>query len=301
MTLGINFLIKGRRLPLDGITRFTAGANTDALKDLKVGSPTINSLNAYTDAQPTRANVYGTIPYQNAAFRVGLSAEGKDADFDDFVKDRNLLVTVFQTCKFVGYITIVGHAMGRSCSFGRKMLRRVDDRWSRYTTMIETSGPNYQKPFDGLVPNERSVYPGLSFSDGRLNFQANMVNHVNVTYSATGVQQIANAMAAIGMQAKQTPPSTLSVSIAGATQIQPGATCTWDAPTSGGNPPYSYQWTASQMAPSYGYDVNFTASKDAGSFATSWPLKVVVTDAVGATRDAEVTVYETASAGVCAF
>lgn len=299
MTLGINFLLRGRRLPLEAIPRFTAGANTDALKDLKVGSPTINSLNAYTGDQPTRANVYGTIPHQNAAFRVGLSAENRDADFADLVRDRNNLVTVFQTCKFIGYVTIIGHAMGRSCSFGRKMLRRVDDRWGWYTTMVATSGPNHQRPFDGLVPNERSVYPGLPFSDGRLNFQANMVNHSNITYSAVGVQQIANAMAAIGMQVVQPPPSSLSVSISGPTRIQPGATCTWDAPTSGGSPPYSYQWTNDgQLA---GSSYSYTGSKAWGSSSSWFSLKVSVTDAAGTIRDAEITVYVDSSAGICAF
>lgn len=230
---------------------------------------------------------------------VGTRLRPARRSLDDLVKDRNTLVTVFQTCKFIGYITIVGHAMGRSCSFGRKMLRRVDDRWGRYATMVETQGPNYQRPFDGLVPNERSVYPGLSFTDGRLNFQANMANHSNITYSSVGVQQIANAMAAIGMQVVQPPPSTLSVSIAGPTQIQPGATCTWDAPTSGGSPPYSYQWT-NDWQPA-GNDYYYTGSKDWGSSNSWFRLKVSVTDGAGAIRDAEVTVYEDSSARICAM
>ncbi|MEX1186630.1 MAG: alpha/beta fold hydrolase [Gemmatimonadaceae bacterium] len=299
MTGYISYIIAGSRLPLDQITQFIEGAESDALYDLKVGSTTILNLNGYTSDQPSRANVYGTIPHQNAVFRMGLSSQGSDAEFAQFVKDRNTLVTVFQTCKFIGYITIIGHVAGRQCSYARKMLRRVDDRWGRYATMIETQGTNYQRPFDGLVPNERSVYPGLSFSDRRLNFQANMANHSNITYSSVGVQQIANAMAAIGMQVVQPPPSTLSISIAGPTQIQPGATCTWDAPTSGGSPPYSYQWTnAGQPA---GNDYYYTGSKDWGDSNSWFIVAVSVTDAAGAIRDAEVTVYETSSAGICAF
>lgn len=207
MTLGINFLIKGRRLPLEAITEYTAKGNSDALQDMRVGSATINDLDGYTSDQPARANVYGTIPHQHAAFRMGLSAQGNDGDFAAFVKDRNLLVTVFQTCKFVGYLSIIAHPIGRRCSLGRKMLRRVDDRWSLYTThVVGTSGATYQPPFDGLVPNARSVYPGLPFSDTRFNFQAYMANHNNISYSAVGVQQIANAMAAIGMQVVEQPP-----------------------------------------------------------------------------------------------
>jgi subtilisin family serine protease len=111
---------------------------------------------------------------------------------------------------------------------------------------------------------------------------------------------ILDAAEAVGVQPPP-PPPPISVSIDGPTQIQPSATCTWYAVVGNGTPPYSYQWTASQMAPSYGYDYYFTASKDAGSFATSWPLKVVVTDAVGGTGEHEITVYENPSAMVCPF
>lgn len=99
------------------------------------------------------------------------------------------------------------------------------------------------------------------------------------------------------------PPPTysLSVSIDGPTQIRPGATCTWYAAVSGGTSPYSYQWTASQMAPPSGTDYYFTASKDQGSLATSWLMKVVVTDAAGGAGEHEITVYENPSAMVCAF
>lgn len=108
---------------------------------------------------------------------------------------------------------------------------------------------------------------------------------------------IVDAAEAVGVQ----PPPPLSVSIDGPTQIEPGATCTWYAVVGNGTSPYSYQWTASQMAPSSGTDYYFTASKDAGSFATSWPLKVVVTDAVGGQGEHEITVYEDPSAGLCPF
>jgi hypothetical protein len=126
-----------------------------------------------------------------------------------------------------------------------------------------------------------------------------MANHSNITYSAVGVQQIANAMAAIGMQAVQPPPSTLSVSISGPTQIQPGATCTWDAATSGGNPPYSYQWSK-DGAPA-GNSYYYTGSKDWGSGNSWFRLIVSVTDAAGAVRDTEITVYESSAAGICAM
>ncbi|HUF29777.1 MAG TPA: S8 family serine peptidase [Gemmatimonadaceae bacterium] len=107
-----------------------------------------------------------------------------------------------------------------------------------------------------------------------------------------------NITGAIAADPPASPPP-LSVSIDGPTQIQPGATCTWYAAVGNGTPPYSYQWTASQMAPPSGTDYYFTASKDAGSFATSWPLKVVVTDAVGGSGEHEITVYEDPSAFTC--
>ncbi|MEO6331912.1 MAG: alpha/beta fold hydrolase [Gemmatimonadaceae bacterium] len=239
LTLGINFLIQGRRLPLEAITTFTANGNSDALQDLRVGSSTIDNLNSYTGDQPARANVYGTIPHRHAAFRVGLSSEGRDADFNDMVGDRNKLLNVFMACKFVGYFSIVAHAVGRSCSHGEKALKRVDERWSRYTTEIGTSHLTQQRPFDGLVPNERSVYPGLSFSDTRRNFQANMVNHSNITYSSGGVQQIANAMAAIGMQ--RMPLAPVAAFIEGPNVFYSGE-LRYVGSASGGDGNYAYSW-----------------------------------------------------------
>jgi hypothetical protein len=97
------------------------------------------------------------------------------------------------------------------------------------------------------------------------------------------------------------PGPSFPVSIDGPTQIQPGGTCAWYAVVTGGTAPYSYQWTANQMAPSSGSDYYFTGSKDSGSFATSWLLKVVVTDAVGGQGEHEITVYEDPSAMACAF
>lgn len=94
---------------------------------------------------------------------------------------------------------------------------------------------------------------------------------------------------------------SLEVSIDGPSEIQPSAMCTWQAVVATGTPPYSYQWTASQMAPPSGTDYYFTASKDAGSFATSWSVKVAVTDALGAPGEHEITVYENSSAGPCAY
>lgn len=94
------------------------------------------------------------------------------------------------------------------------------------------------------------------------------------------------------------PPSPLtSVSISGPTQIEPGATCTWYANVSDGTAPYGYQWTNND-AP-VGTSYYYTGSKDPGSFASSFRVKVVVTDAGGRQGSYEITVYEDSSAGLC--
>lgn len=93
------------------------------------------------------------------------------------------------------------------------------------------------------------------------------------------------------------PPPLTTVSINGPTQIPPGATCTWYATVSDGASPYTYQWMNDDTP--VGNDYYYTGAKAIGSGASSFRVKVVVTDADGRQGAYEITVFEDSSAPVC--
>ncbi len=99
-------------------------------------------------------------------------------------------------------------------------------------------------------------------------------------------------------RATSSPPGpSFPVSVNGPTQIQPGATCTWDAGVGGGTPPYSYQWTNDGMA--VGNEYSYTGSKNAGNTGSSFRVRLRVTDATSATGEHEITVYEQSGSPIC--
>lgn len=275
-------------------------ARVPALPDLSPGSVAMQRLNANRDdAVLPRANIYGTIPFKNAVIRLQSSLRDEDRYFEQAVRDRNAGVAAFKTCKFLGYATIVFSRTGRRCSYARKVLRRVDDRWVKYVNGLDAYGRLRFVPFDAVVPNERSVYP----SPNAISYDARVdgVNHLNIYKTRKGLNEVATAMARVGMElvSSPAPPAPLSISIDGPTQIQLGATCTWSAVPGNGSPPYSYQWT-NQDVP-VGNDYDYTGSKAVGSGGSSFRVRVVVTDGGGAQGDREVTVFEDSSAPICAM
>lgn len=94
------------------------------------------------------------------------------------------------------------------------------------------------------------------------------------------------------------PPDTLNVSISGPTQIQPEATCTWEAVVSGGTPPYSYSWSG-EVQPTGGTDQWYTGGKDPAQLSDWFRLRVDVSDAGTGSGWHEITVTEDGSAPVC--
>jgi hypothetical protein len=93
------------------------------------------------------------------------------------------------------------------------------------------------------------------------------------------------------------PPPSLPVSISGPTNIRPGATCTWQMYVGGGTAPYTYQWTNDGIPVATSYE--YTGGKGAGATAPFFTLRATANDAAGQYGEAELTVYEDASAPVC--
>lgn len=79
-----------------------AGIGTDepAIGDLRTDSPEIGYLDQYTQDGVPHANVFGTIPHRDAIIRVGLSALGRDAEFEGFEGDRDKLKSLLKAILF---------------------------------------------------------------------------------------------------------------------------------------------------------------------------------------------------------
>jgi hypothetical protein len=261
-----------------------------ALRDLSPTSPAIDSLNRYfSDSQIQRANIYGSIPIQNAAIRVLYSTINRDADFPTGVALYNKAIALFKSCKYVGYATILGWQSGRNCGFAVKVLRRIDERWTRYVNGADAYGNARLIPFDGIVSNERSRYP----SPNSISFDRLVpgVNHVNIYKTKLGLNQVRAAMLAIGMQPvaqPPPPPPAVAVSIAGPDVVNTDWYSTWSAEVTNGTAPYTYSWTGLF----YG-----NSSTISGTTATGGDLILDVYDAVGGHASATKHVSSTGCSG----
>lgn len=145
------------------VEQFTQMLQAPALADLRTSSTTVGMLaSRFDDGAIPRVNIYGTIPHRNAVFRLAGSIQDEDHKFDATVKTRNQGLTTFKTCKYVGYATIVLSSKARKCSNAAAALMRLDAQWVKYVNGWDSSGRPRYVPFDGAVPNERSVYPSVT-------------------------------------------------------------------------------------------------------------------------------------------
>jgi hypothetical protein len=261
-----------------------------ALADLKPEGATIQMLTShFEDASLPRANIYGTIPFQHAAFRVLKSAQGKDYDYAATVDTYNKALTAFKVCKYVGYATIVLGSQGRACAYGGIVLRRIDERWVKYVNGSDASGNPRYVPFDGIVANERSRYP--STNAVAYDIGVNGVNHQNIYNTRLGLDQITEGMRRIGMVqtgAPPPPPTTLTVSISGPDAVNTDWYSTWGADVSGGTEPYTYSWSGLFFGGS---------SSISGTTAVSGDLILDVYDAAGGHATATKFVTSTGCSG----
>jgi hypothetical protein len=240
-------VLGGVSINIDDISHLS---EVPAIADLKMESAAIVHLNSNTsDAGIPRVSMVGDIPIRNAVFRIRQSLANDDAGFNHAVMVRNVGMSAFKSCKVVGYVFLVTARQGRICARAATVLGRVDDRWARYVNgaTLQTryaAGMPYQTwvsravPFDGVVSNERSHYPGSS----ALPVTVQDVNHQNIYSARASLNILADQMVAIGMTSTSVT-GPLAASISGPSSLEFGATGTWTASVSGGSPAYRYSWS----------------------------------------------------------
>jgi hypothetical protein len=259
-----------------------------ALGAMKPDSATIQNLTShFEDASLPRANIYGTIPFKHAAFRVVTSAQGREYDYPGIIDGINTGMTAFKLCKYFGYATIVLGSQGRACAYARIVLKRVDERWVKYVNGSDAFGNPRYVPFDGIVANERSRYP--SPNAVAYDIGVNGANHQNIYSTHGGLDQVTEGMRRIGMLTEAPPPPpTLTVSISGPDMVNTDWYSTWIAEVSGGTAPYTYSWSGLF----YG-----SGSSISGTTSSGGDLILDVYDAVGGHATFTKTVASTGCAG----
>jgi pimeloyl-ACP methyl ester carboxylesterase len=255
------------------------GIGSPAVTDLRTDSPTISSLDAHTADAVPHANVYGTIAFKNTLFRL---ANPDETSFQNALHQRNLALSFVKACRDIGYGTIILHSAGRRCSYAYHVLTRIDGHWSRWVNGTNANGTDRYVPFDGVVPNERSVYPGTS----NLNFVATNTHHLNITSSPAGRTAIAQAMLGVGMA----PKPQFSVSMTGPTQFTGATTLHFASSVANPSGTVTYQWKEKLVNTSTWYTVgtnSATYNKTTTTTTPSFYVSVTVTTTGGQSGSAQ--------------
>jgi pimeloyl-ACP methyl ester carboxylesterase len=231
-TGGFTWMLRGTQSPFAHLSFIDSLANSrDAVNDDRTDSPLTQSLSSQTNDPIPHASVYGTIPNRHAVVRLAFP---NPADIPIKAHELGELKSAYKTCKVVGHVIIVFLGNARVCSYGDKVLGRIDARWALYAKGTRSEAVK----FDGIVEKTRAIYPPNS--DMRNTFEAELTSHTQLTSIPNGVQALANAMAALGMARSGFPPVT--VTIAGPYQFSTTQYLTYSASAYGGNGSYSYTW-----------------------------------------------------------
>ena len=109
----------------------------------------------------------------------------------------------------------------------------------KYVNGVDAQENPKDIPFDGVVPNANSIYPGPS----ALAYSADVVgiNHLDIYKRKLGLDQVSAAMVRIGMLRVGPPAVVMSVSGPPA-PIHIGCSYVWSANATGGVPPFTYSW-----------------------------------------------------------
>ena len=281
------------------ITNPTELLEVATLSALRTTSPQVNILNnsGNFDADKPRANVIGRMD-NNKFMPLKLMAAFRNiteqAQISEFQKARS----AFNTCKNVLAFLILGLPSAIVCSDAERIMGRVDETWQRYASgsspqqvcgqVWDEFGPHQRcwmeqrprlnLPTDGVVPNERSLYPSRNAGEF-LQAEPINANHMTVYRVLEGANRLADAMlVGLRMEPPAPPPAPgLSASISGTSSIASGASCNWGVAVSGGAAPYAFEWSVNGSPAGDGSDsLNYTNT------GSAFTIAVLVTDQNGA-------------------
>lgn len=185
---------------------------TAVLPALQTTSSAVQALNANgPDAAIPRANIVARLDnnkFMPLKVLAGATGESEKHVIDNFQKARSW----FHGCKIFYYATILGTPAGRKCGWAERVMGRLDETWQRYSngsTPVVILGRVIHVPrnipTDGVVPNERSLYPFRTA--GQFFFEmlpAVGTSHMSVYKTEIGAGLIRDALVNAGMEAAGT-------------------------------------------------------------------------------------------------
>lgn len=155
---------------------------------------------------------------------------------------------------------------------------------------VDNSGYVIADHQDGLVPLSSQTWPGATVQENRLWPSYSIPHRSQITHPVmlSLMQNVVNVRFGVPVR-----PPPLQASISGPSAVEEYAYATWNAGTSGGSPPYTYQWTEDGLYAGTGS--SFTTGGWGGG--SSHTIGLVVTDAASHTSSASLDVYVTYSGG----
>ncbi len=142
-------------------------------------------------------------------------------------------------------------------------------------------------------PTNGVFYTGISLTDRYGSTSPNWIDHVTSNLDPFCDFDVSHTVTTVNVYHNPyvpPPPPPLSVSILGPSQVRAGQYCTWFADVTGGQSPYSYQWSGV---------LSGTGSQVTGAVYNSGWLDLVVTDAASQTDHASL--YITVGGGYAAL
>lgn len=220
----------------------------------------IQRLNSdFADAAVPRANVVAQFtPTSKIPIRLMLSIQNQEHRTAELVKAVNDGIALFGGCNTAAAI-LLQKGRKRDCKRAKRLLENIDREWNKVikgadtvTMTFEVAGLRITERVevaragatDGVVPNLRSVYPGLNDLSMQFSVRGER-NHVNVYKHEDGVRTIGAAMLRVGMAQTAAEPIApyVDLGIDGPSTVLAGMAAQWTAHPTGGRPPFRHQWS----------------------------------------------------------
>jgi hypothetical protein len=215
-TFGIIYglLILDNNAPhLEGGTSGQDFLESKGLPSLRTTSGEVSTLNnGNADAAVPRANIVGRLTSNKyMALRIAATSRGRDEQ--SFIDNFNKAKAWFTACKWFYKATVIGLNPGKKCGMAARTMDHLNEMWQRYSSgttckmLMNRCALIVARdvPSDGIVPNERSLYPFRS--SGAQFFEKLPVlgsTHFSIYQKEEGVRTIRDAMWDIQM-VRRTP------------------------------------------------------------------------------------------------